>query len=230
MKQFLIVLFLTFLSISLPSQEIPENTPGIKYIQYENGYFTIAVASERLYILKNFSVTLKPIGIYYTSFDKKQFYQEPTGSYFNINNKVIRYSISVISGNVLKKENSSEYSFRYAEIVKFLIKIDTIEIPVEIEVISLPVGVIDSIDRVIETMGFPDKKQEIYVRWPRNDYYNGIFYETKDGSDINVFHYFFDKYPNLTLSTNWEEKYVLEAAITKNNIETIRAFRRYSEK
>ena len=191
---------------SFELNEVPKNTRTKKYITYSNGCFIISRDTDRVYKFKD--QPFKPhtqefINVYYYDFQKQQRIY-PTGSYFNIDGSPVKYGIKVSDDSVDENEYGKYiyYTFNREGIISFNVTLGEIEETITIEVIELPFRLNSPVDTMVETIGFPDKKETDGVSWPDSRYVNGFFYSPKAGRSIYKEFYFFKKYPYLVLSSD----------------------------
>lgn len=182
---------------------IPDNSEGLKYIPYDDGYFKIEwMPYEYFFYNEKNSYYPNSIKISYISFDKeKQDSIKQEGSFFLINDKTLKV---VIDGknNYAELGDANLFKFLNEGTSTIVVKIGTdIEAMIDIKQTILPISKNDNIDVLIEKLGFPDKKKEISVKWPDTQIINGIYYDTtRNVENFYATHYFYKKYPCLCIS------------------------------
>ena len=90
-------------------------------------------------------------------------------------------------------------------------RVSVIEIPIKVE---LPHYVLrndkmvqegwvggNSIQEVIQTLGFPTRKESFTVKWPKKDLIDNISYEPEVSEcNLSIQHFYYDKYPELAIA------------------------------
>jgi hypothetical protein len=191
---------------ALNKGEIPINTRTHKYMEYENGCFIIRIQSDRIYKFNDTSISsgIDFIQISYFDFEKREYIFN-TGSYFNINNKPVKYSIIINSDNITERQISNKiyYVFNKSGKAIFSIIFNEISLLLDIDIIELPIKINSSVDTVIENIGLPDTVKGGGASWPNTKWVYGFLYSPSASKGIIwKDHYFYKKFPFLVLSVD----------------------------
>lgn len=189
--------------------KLPLDTETKKYIEYENGYFKISYIPYLYRLQNDHSIYSNdfysnPISISYITYDSSlQETVKREGKYFCINEETlgIEYktddefvSTSKTNSNIFEvlKDGDAEISISIGNVIHSSVLIHQI---------TLPLTPSDTADSLIEKLGFPDEKKSYSIKWPYKKTIEGIYYDTTMSvKDIYVTHYYFKKYPYLSLS------------------------------
>ncbi len=83
--------------------------------------------------------------------------------------------------------------------IKLLLGEQSIRIPIEVKKIPIDVGDIDN--NVVEAFGLPDETSTHFVKWPENEYHNGVFYVVSASESIRkIVQWRYEKMPYLVIS------------------------------
>lgn len=193
------------IKLHLKRNEIPKNTRTSKYVKYGNGCFVISRKTDRVYKFNNqpFQTPMELIDVSYYDFVEQSF-KFATGSYFNINGSAVKYNIATSDKSVEVHDYGKyhDYVFNQAGIITFDVTLGELNETITIEVIELPFPKNSSIDTLIETFGFPDRKEIGGVRWPDSRWVFGFYYTPKAGYPIHKEFLFYKEFPYLVLSSS----------------------------
>lgn len=102
---------------------------------------------------------------------------------------------------LIKQVGGLSYTFLKAGDVSIRVEVGKNHVDLPIKVVQISVSPGDESEKVVETFGLPDRKTNVYVRWPESESLDGLFYKpSASESSISADHWKYDKYPGLVLS------------------------------
>lgn len=120
--------------------------------------------------------------------------------YVKINDqaKIVKFSSS--DEKTLTINTSGKFIVKKAGNVIVTISLDENKVVIPIKIVRVPIGYEMSTDKLIETLGLPDRVNEDYVSYFDSEWIDGIFYSSSKGDSIHVEHWFYDKYPDMIVT------------------------------
>ena len=159
------------INASLRRRIIPNDTRTIKFIPFENyGCFILNLDSDRIYKFKDSVFRTEDsegrpfVFVYFYDFNKNEnIYSR--GSYFNINNELIRFKTEIINSSDVVEKVSNNLVISNSGNIIFSVTIGVINYIVNIPVIDIPVSRNSTMDELIEILGFPKEDIDITTRY-----------------------------------------------------------------
>ncbi|GMO19515.1 MAG: hypothetical protein Pg6A_06220 [Termitinemataceae bacterium] len=183
---------------------VPQNTERRIFIQYENGFFAVDFPyGNKIYKLKDIS---RSIGMGYLGGIKLSYHPfggtdsvSSKGSYFNIDDKPVKFEVTPISAGMTINAKQ-HFTFSTKGKNKFYITLGDKKFFFSFEVIEMPFTAGDSVDSVLEQLGFPAKENMVpsVSEDEGSKNYEGIDY----GRTSSATHYYYEAYPFMAVSIN----------------------------
>ena len=141
--------------------------------------------------------------------------QEPTEGFFRIGDKAERLRLKsdaprvvrvygvgdeIRDGYKVTAEYAPAFFFAGPGTATITAEVADLAATAKITVVEIPVSISDESQTVIETLGLPDSKEDIFVEWPESEVIDNILYEPRPNKLIKASHWRYAKYPGAVLS------------------------------
>ena len=151
--------------------------------------------------------TTPPISFRYYSFCRLDFrnstgvFAESTGGLVPINGKPERVSYKTSDKSIANIDKDGQIMFVGSGEVEIIAEIGGESIAIPLHLIEVPVKAGDdqktatTVQQLIESQGFPDRKKPVSLVWPNSDIVDGVFYDPTPTEYVSTEHWEFDEYP-----------------------------------
>jgi len=197
--------FLFFLLSCLPQDGFITADNQIEPYAYQAktnlGVLSIQIVSPIIYLPKNGSASIwdfcKP-----STLVKDGEPVEVKAGYYNLKPKPLRLVIDK-SDDYKFEEIKDSLTFVFSKEGKIALNLllgeQKIKIPLEVKKIQIDEE--DTDEKVVETLGLPDDTSTHFVKWPQNEYHNGVFYVVSASQSIRkIEQWRYDRMPYLVIS------------------------------